>query len=80
MSILCLWDIQLTFDWVRIELHGAYPRKSELNSCKDVQEFLRSDIFCGSNHDFRSGKVNANREWCVVPDMVVRKVMGQLWD
>ena len=23
MSILCLWNIQLTFDWVGIEPHGA---------------------------------------------------------
>ena len=24
MSILCLWNIQLTFDWVGIEPHGIY--------------------------------------------------------
>ena len=41
MSILCLWDIQVTFDRVEIETHGAYHRKSEL---KRVQEFLKSDI------------------------------------
>ena len=33
------------FDWVGIELHGAYTSKSDLNRCKRVQEFLRSEIF-----------------------------------
>ena len=37
-AILCLWNIQLTFDWVGIEPHGAYPRKSDLNRCKRAQE------------------------------------------
>ena len=36
MSILYLWNIQLTFDWVRIEPHGAYPRKSDLKQLKRV--------------------------------------------
>ena len=34
--------------------------KSELKCCKGVQELIRSDIFCGSYSDFRSGKVNVN--------------------
>ena len=29
-SVLCLWDIQLTYDWNGIEPYGAYQRKSEL--------------------------------------------------
>ena len=44
MSTLCLWDIQLTFDWIRIQIHGAYHRKSEVKCCKSVQEYLRSYI------------------------------------
>ena len=60
VAILCLWNIQLTLDWVGMEPHGAYPRKSELKRCKRVQEILKSDIFRGSYRNFRSGKVNAN--------------------
>ena len=37
MSILCLWDIHLTFD---LETHGAYHCKSKLKCCKGVQEFF----------------------------------------
>ena len=45
MLMLCLGDIQLTFDWVGIETHDAYICESELKSCKGVKEFLRSAIF-----------------------------------
>ena len=54
----CLWNIQLTFDWDGIETSGAYHHKCELKRCKRVQEFLKSDVFCGSYRKFRTGKVN----------------------
>ena len=60
MSILCLWDIQLTFDWVGTE---PYPRKSNLHSCKHVQGCLRARIFCGSYYNFRTSEVNANGQF-----------------
>ena len=54
MSILCLWNIQLTFDSVGIEPHGTYPRKYDLTAVSMYRNFkFFSDIFCG-----RSGKVN----------------------
>ena len=37
MSILCLWDIQLTFDRNGVETYGAYHHKSELKCCNCVQ-------------------------------------------
>ena len=43
MSILCLWDIQLTFDWVRMETRGTYPRKSKLKST--VRVYRNFNIF-----------------------------------
>ena len=55
MSILCLWNIQLTLDWDEIEPYGAYLHKSEWR-CKCVQECLKSDHFCGSYRNFRTGK------------------------
>ena len=45
MSILCLWNIQLTLDWDEIEPYGAYPNKSALKRCKCVQEFFYPAIF-----------------------------------
>ena len=58
MGILCLWGIQLTFDWVGIKTHGAYPHKSGLKRCKGVEEFFRSNInIC---------KVNANGHFIIV--------------
>ena len=39
MSILCLWDIQLTCDLVGIEIHAAYPRKSEHNGLSVYRNF-----------------------------------------
>ena len=42
MVCLCLWNMQLTMDCVRIELHGAYPRKSAV---------YVYNIFCGSYCD-----------------------------
>ena len=37
MSILCLWDIQLTFDRNGVGTYGAYHHKSELKCCNWVQ-------------------------------------------
>ena len=37
MSILCLWDIQLTFDRNGVGNSGAYHHKSELKRCNRVQ-------------------------------------------
>ena len=37
MSILCLWDIQLTFDRNGVGTYGAYHHKSELKCCNRVQ-------------------------------------------
>ena len=59
-GVLCLWDIQLTYDWNSIEPYGAYQRKSELARSTLVQEFLKSNEVCGSYRNFRTGKVNAN--------------------
>ena len=50
MSILCLWDIQLTFDWVGIEPHGTYHHISKLKQCKGVQEF--DMLFARYGHSF----------------------------
>ena len=57
VCILCLWNIQL--DWVGIEPHGAYPRKSDLNCCKHVQEILRWEIFA----EIRTNEINANGQY-----------------
>ena len=40
MSILCLWDIQLTFDRNGVGTYGAYHHKSELKRCNRVQFFF----------------------------------------
>ena len=40
MSILCLWDIQLTFDMNGVGTYGAYHHKSELMRCNRVQFVL----------------------------------------
>ena len=37
-----------------------YHRKSNLKRCNSIQEFLGSDIYCGSYSDFRSSNVNTN--------------------
>ena len=37
MSVLCLWDIQLTFDRNGVGTYGAYHHKSELKRCNRVQ-------------------------------------------
>ena len=37
MSILCLWDIQLTFDRNGVGTYGAYYNKSKLKRCNHVQ-------------------------------------------
>ena len=37
MSILCLWDIQLTFDRNGVGTYGAHHHKSELKSYNRVQ-------------------------------------------
>ena len=37
MSILCLWDIQLTFDRNGVGTYDAYHHKSELKCCNHVQ-------------------------------------------
>ena len=42
MSILLLWNLQLTCR-VRIETHGAYCSKSKLKRCKSIQEVLRAN-------------------------------------
>ena len=59
MSILCLWDIQLTFNWVRIETHGAYPHKFELKHCKEIHN-ISSETLGEVIAIFRSSKVNTN--------------------
>ena len=37
MSILCLWDIQLTFDKNGVGTYGAYHHKSELKYYNRIQ-------------------------------------------
>ena len=39
MSILCLWDIELTFDRNGVGTYGAYHLKSELKRYNRVQFF-----------------------------------------
>ena len=39
-SILCLWNVQLTFDWDWIEPRNERPSKSELNCCIFTQIFF----------------------------------------
>ena len=60
MSILFLWNIQLTSDWDGIMPYGACHHNSELKCCKRVQEFFKSGNFCRSYRNFRTGKVNVN--------------------
>ena len=45
MSILCLWDIQLTFDRNGVGTYGAYHHKSELLGCNRVQFFFNPPKF-----------------------------------
>ena len=45
MSILCLWDIQLTFDRNGVGTYGAYHHKSELKRCNRVQIFFNPPKF-----------------------------------
>ena len=45
MSILCLWDIQLTFDRNGIGTYGAYHHKSELKRCNRVHFFFNPPKF-----------------------------------
>ena len=45
MSILCLWDIQLTFDRNGVGTYGAYHHKSELKRCNRVQYFFNPPKF-----------------------------------
>ena len=60
MSILCLWDIQLTFDRVGIETLMAHTCIIVNPSLSAVKAYKDLTFFCGSYCDFRSGKVNAN--------------------
>ena len=45
MSILCLFNIQLTSDWDGKMAYSTYAHKSELKLCKRVQEFFLSSKF-----------------------------------
>ena len=45
MSILWLWDIQLTLDWDGIEPYDAHPHKFDLKRSKWAQKYFESDIF-----------------------------------
>ena len=45
MSILCLWDIQLTFDRNGVGTYGTYHHKSELKRCNRVQFFFNPPKF-----------------------------------
>ena len=45
MSILCLWDIQLTFDRNGVGTYGAYHHKSERKRCNRVQFFFNPPKF-----------------------------------
>ena len=45
MSILCLWDIQLTFDMNGVGTYGAYHHKSELKRCNRVHIFFNPPKF-----------------------------------
>ena len=62
MSILCLWDIHRTFDWVGIEARATYHRKSEHKSCKGIQKVFTIQHFLRKLYysDVRSSKVNVN--------------------
>ena len=66
MSILCLWDIQLTFDRNGVGTYGAYHHKSKLTRCNRVQNLFKSAKLCGSYRDFRTGKLNANGQYSIV--------------
>ena len=45
MSILCLWDIHLTFDRNGVGTYGAYHHKSELKRCNCVHFFFNPPKF-----------------------------------
>ena len=45
MSILCLWDIQLTFDRNGVETYGAYHHKSELSAAIVYNLFFNPQTF-----------------------------------
>ena len=71
MSILCLWDIQLTFDRNGVGTYGAYHHKSELKRCNRVQNHFKSAKICGSYRDFRTGKLNANGQVYITLDLLI---------